>query len=195
MFPRELAAETAQPTSVDDLVVVAATWAALVMAAGLLCCLALAFIEAVVVMSARSRTGWRLACTPQWSRRVVFTLCGLSMMAPGLATGAPIAPGSHGHHGSCEGTCAGRLDGLPLPDLPVANVEGSAFPSGMHIVEPGECLWSIAHEQLRDSDRNDTAAAIARRVHQLYSTNRAVIGKDPDLIFPGTPLTAPEAPS
>ena len=90
---------------------------------------------------------------------------------------------------ACPRRCLGRLDGLPLPDLP-ATERPAAGPR--HRVRPGESLWSIAASQLPPAAAD---ADIARRVTRLYVVNRDVIGPDPDLIFPGMLLVALEASS
>ncbi len=188
---RSGAEQPATPATIDDLVVTAATLVGLVLTAGLLCCLGLALLEAMVTATRRSPAPWRCALTPQWSRRVVFALCGVSMMAPTVVATAPGATGDRGHHDNCAPACSGQLVGLPLPDLPATH-HAVGVPT-VHVVQRGECLWSIARDQLRgDGGRADTSAT-AEHVRRLYLTNRAVIGNDPDLIFPGTPLTAPEA--
>jgi hypothetical protein len=197
-----------QPASVDELVVQLATVLALVLAAGLLCCLALAFAEAVAAAVARApssslisttsirgtRGSWSCPLTPQWSRRVVFALCGVSMMAPAIAVAAPLGASEHRRPDSCSDVCRSRIDALPLPDLP-ATPGHRDIPATVHIVERGECLWSIARQHLRSTDSRADLAATARFVRRLYVTNRTVIGSDPDLIFPGTALIDPEAPA
>lgn len=70
------------------------------------------------------------------------------------------------------------LDGLALPDRPVAPRERPSPVATSVVVRSGDTLWSLA-ERL-DIDWQ-----------QLYRTNRAVIGSDPDLIHPGTRLTVP----
>lgn len=117
---------------------------------------------------------------PPWWRRAVLTVCGLVIATPAAATAA--AAHHTDHHGGCATSCAVRLDGLSLPDLPVAD------PPDRIIVRTGDSLWSLAGDDLgpRASDTE-----IARRVDALYAANRSTIGPDPDLIFPGTHLHAP----
>ena len=193
----------------DDLVVTASAAVGCVLVIGLGCCLAAALLEALVatVGAARPAAAWRCPATPQWARRLVFAACGLGLLAvagPGTATaasaGSPGVPTAVATSGgswpaervaggddACPRRCAGELDGLPLPDLPVVDP-----PSPAHRVRPGESLWSIAASQL---PRDATNTHVARRVNRLYAANRAVIGDDRDLIFPGTLLAAPEATS
>jgi nucleoid-associated protein YgaU len=49
-------------------------------------------------------------------------------------------------------------------------------------------LWNIVHERL---PALASEAVINRHVQALYRANRDVIGTDPDLIYPGTPLVLP----
>lgn len=60
--------------------------------------------------------------------------------------------------------------------------------NSVHIVTPGECLWSIAAALMVDTG-ND--ADIARAWNALYSLNRTAIGPNPDHILPGTVLSVP----
>jgi len=76
----------------------------------------------------------------------------------------------------------------PLKPAP-ASTDGP--PSTQHrtvTVGPGDCLWSLAQQQLGPSA---TAAAIDRQTHQWYAINRAVIGPNPDLILDGQQLQVP----
>ncbi len=117
---------------------------------------------------------------PPWWRRAVLAACGLAIATPAAASAA--AAHDTDHHGGCATSCAVRLDGLSLPDLPVAD------PPDRITVRPGDSLWSLAGDDLgpRAGD-----VEIARRVAALYAANRSTIGPDPDLIFPGTHLHAP----
>ena len=57
----------------------------------------------------------------------------------------------------------------------------------VHVVGPGESLWSIAEA---------TSAADPGRVWRaIWAANRDVIGEDPDLILPGQRLLLPHADS
>ncbi len=56
------------------------------------------------------------------------------------------------------------------------------------VVQAGDSLWAIA---ARDLGASATPSRIARAWPQWWQANRAVLGDDPDLIHPGTSLTAP----
>jgi resuscitation-promoting factor RpfA len=58
------------------------------------------------------------------------------------------------------------------------------------VVRPGDCLWSIAASSL---GAGASTAEIAAEWPRWYAANRRVIGSDPNLILPGTVLTAPAA--
>ncbi|MGH2755152.1 MAG: LysM peptidoglycan-binding domain-containing protein [Actinomycetota bacterium] len=57
----------------------------------------------------------------------------------------------------------------------------------VHRVAPGESLWTIAEHALGTKD----PLRLARYWHKIHRTNREVIGRDPDRIFPGQQLTLP----
>jgi nucleoid-associated protein YgaU len=67
-----------------------------------------------------------------------------------------------------------------------------AHPLGSHVVVRGDSLWSIAEARLLDEHgRAPSAAEVAVAVHDWWSTNRAVIGPDPDRLLPGKVLQPP----
>ena len=59
------------------------------------------------------------------------------------------------------------------------------------VVQPGDTLWDLAARALNAAGRAPTAAQIAATWPRWWSANRAVVGDNPDLLRPGTPLTAP----
>jgi hypothetical protein len=76
--------------------------------------------------------------------------------------------------------------GAPAPDT------APAHPLGAHVVLRGDCLWSIAEARLLDAGgRAPSASEVAAAVHDWWSTNRAVIGPDPDRLLPGQVLQPP----
>ena len=100
---------------------------------------------------------------------------------------------------------ADHLTGLPLPDRaamsgPPAPTAPHAVPDpvapsdppGTHVVSPGDTLWSIASGRLPESAAD---AEVAADVAHWHTTNRAVIGPDPDLLRPGQVLTPPQEPT
>jgi len=62
-----------------------------------------------------------------------------------------------------------------------------------YVVRAGDSLWRIAERTLaaRNGD-SVTSADIARFWPVVYQANRALIGADPNLIFPGQTLQLPE---
>jgi hypothetical protein len=73
----------------------------------------------------------------------------------------------------------------PAPDWPTP-VDGE------HVVLRGDCLWDIAAAHLTaDAGSPPTDAAIADAVATWWTTNRSVIGPDPDLLLPGQVLHPP----
>lgn len=68
------------------------------------------------------------------------------------------------------------------PDLPLGDAR-------VHVVQPGESLWSIAKRLLGGEA---SPARIAREVNRLWSLNESRIGTgDPDLLMVGTKLRLP----
>ena len=87
-------------------------------------------------------------------------------------------PAGSDHHGMI------RLDGLPMPERPVA----SRVQLAPVIVRPGDTLWAIAARHLGPAANT---AQVAAEWPAWYAANRPVIGNDPGLITPGTVLHAP----
>jgi hypothetical protein len=59
------------------------------------------------------------------------------------------------------------------------------------VVEPGDCLWTIAARDLGHAASN---AEIAAEWPRWYAANRTAIGPDPDLLLPGMVLDEPAGP-
>ena len=78
---------------------------------------------------------------------------------------------------------------VPAGDPAPATQAGGSGPSGSYLVQPGDTLWGIAAAHLGPgADDAQVAAAWPR----WYEANAETIGTDPDLILPGTSLTAPD---
>ncbi|MEJ7789983.1 MAG: LysM domain-containing protein, partial [Thermoleophilaceae bacterium] len=59
----------------------------------------------------------------------------------------------------------------------------------VHVVQPGESLWSIANTDLGG---RASPAQIAREVNRIWELNSGAIGTgDPDLLMVGTKLKLP----
>lgn len=80
----------------------------------------------------------------------------------------------------------------PSRAMPTAPAHGSdpvpRATASVVVVQPGDCLWSLAARSLGPSA---TTARTAATWPSWWSTNRAVIGDDPDLLQPGTRLVPP----
>jgi hypothetical protein len=128
---------------------------------------------------------------PVWWRRAVLGACGLSLVSPVAASAVAPGAGAQHHctaHCAAGGTSAFALSGLQLPDLPATRPPATEKSAVVRIVRRGDSLWLIARGTLPPAA---PTASICRRVDALYTANRAVIGPDPDLIFPGMQLTQP----
>lgn len=194
-----------RPLTVDVLVVDAAS---LVLTAALLMLLlsiGLVALETLVgdrlpVVRRVSTVG----CSP-WGRRLALALCGLGIAAPIVSTPA-LAGGDDCGTSACptHALDPGRvgLDGLPMPELPshpapAPALEGpgppqvnvASAPTPQVTVHAGDSLWRIVEREL---PRHASDAAVAVCLDEWYARNRAVIGPEPDLIFPGTELQRPE---
>ncbi|WP_240038104.1 LysM peptidoglycan-binding domain-containing protein [Actinomyces procaprae] len=64
----------------------------------------------------------------------------------------------------------------------------SPAPTPGHTVTAGESLWSITEDLIGPEA---SPAQVAEAWPQLYRANTDVIGSDPELILPGTPLSVP----
>lgn len=121
-------------------------------------------------------------------RRLVLLACGVAVVA---GTAAPVAAAGGGDQGS--------VAGLRLPDRPVGaphsrTVDRPAPPTprtaqsadaDVHVVRPGESLWSVAEQVSRPGTDLDAAW------RAIWDANREVVGDDPDLILPGQHLRLP----
>ena len=138
---------------------------------------------------------------PAAVRRVLTGAVGVGVaLAPALALAAPTTA-----------ALAASAPAAPIPLWPVdppahaaprtpplwpvdvtPRVAARAVSSTSVTVQPGDCLWSIAQQQL---GTDAPPARIAALAHAWFQANRHVIGADPSLIHPGQVLQAPkEAP-
>lgn len=152
----------------------------------------------------RRRTSSGLAAlTPRLWREFVLTVVGVSALSgtalTGTASAGPAAAGPEA--ASADHDPSGRpvpdLAGLRLPDRPSAGRPGAGRPTAGDrnaarprrvTVRPGDSLWAIASRRL---PAEAAGARIARSCHAWYAANRAVVGPDPDLIYPGMSLHPP----
>jgi nucleoid-associated protein YgaU len=92
---------------------------------------------------------------------------------------------------STTATTTTRVAAPVVVTLPAAPPRASRpAPSRAYVVKPGDCLWTIAKRALPPGASN---TAIDRAWRQIYTANRSVIGRDPNLIRPGLALTLPPA--
>ena len=137
-------------------------------------------------------------CTPALVRRVAATAVGVALAAgvaaPALADTGPRTPApARAPAAGTTGPATG-LVGLALPDratgpAPVAASALALRARPVHVVRPGESLWSIS-AALLPADVGD--AAVDRAWHRLHAANRERVGPDPDLVHPGTRLVVPD---
>ncbi len=93
------------------------------------------------------------------------------------------------------GNAAGTVE-VDHPDGSVADPAGDQVREV--VVEPGDTLWELAEEELVDHRQENGAepgvVAVAERVDEIVEVNRADLGGNPDLIFPGQRLDFPPLP-
>ena len=138
---------------------------------------------------------------PHGTRRALAGLLGLGALAIPAATlpagatrleSAPAVASAGVRWGQLHSRPPGAIvHGLPLPDrptgtMPVRTVENRR-PQTV-VVMPGDTLWAIAARSLGP---HASTTAIARAWPAWYAANRSAIGRDPDLIMPGTVLRPP----
>ncbi len=60
------------------------------------------------------------------------------------------------------------------------------------VVRPGDSLWSITERRLEEKTGAAVSdAEVAQAWPSWWQANREVVGEDPDVITPGTPLVPP----
>ncbi|MCW2770907.1 MAG: hypothetical protein JWR27_2340 [Aeromicrobium sp.] len=138
------------------------------------------------------------AVTPRLVRRALFVGAAGALAVSPVHADRGAAPVEH------------TVDGLPLPDRPVtggslpaepmsrrlaptaaAAVRPSSAlrePARQVVVRAGDTLWAIAERSLPPGS---SASDIARACARWHTANHAVIGDDPDLLFPHQRLTPP----
>ena len=125
------------------------------------------------------------------------------------------APATAGHQAGAPLADAGRdLDWPTAPAVPATGPDqqldrpaveppavasgpaaGPAPRAGAVVVRPGDTLWGLAESDLRaGGTAAPTDAQVAQAWPAWWAANRDVVGDDPDLLHPGTPLLPPPAP-
>lgn len=142
------------------------------------------FAATVVIVGAVRGRRWSVLGCPDRLHRALLAGCGLVLLA-----GAPSAADTE-----AAPRAATVLAGLPLPDRPELRGPGSARGPGIDAVavRPGDTLWSIA---VRSLPAGAPATVIDRRWRGIWARNRELVGRDPDLIHPGTELSLPRKES
>ncbi|HYJ66130.1 MAG TPA: LysM peptidoglycan-binding domain-containing protein [Nocardioidaceae bacterium] len=190
------AASTATPADAlaDVAAVLAlAAWLWLLLGAGL------TIAEAVTSGSGR---GLAPRITPAAWRRLVLSAVGIGLLSAPVGT-AQASTGDSSHaitarHSPDRGTAstspADTIRGLPLPDRPLGRLvsrRDQFEPPSIErvVVSRGDSLWAIAERHLGP---DVSIQAIATEWRRWYAVNRACIGPNPNLIYPGMVLHAPE---
>ena len=119
------------------------------------------------------------ALTPDLLRRALFA---------GAVGALALTPAQADRGTSPAHTTQHSLDGLPLPDRPMAMPMAIPPADRFVVVKPGDTLWAIAARSL-PAGVGDTQ--ITEACARWYAVNRSVIGDDPDLIHPSQHLTPP----
>ena len=127
--------------------------------------------------------------TPSFLRRALFLgAAGAFALGPAVA----VSDIGRGAEAPARSVTSQNLDGLRLPDRPLgAGAAASSLPAARPRevqVNRGDTLWSIASHHLGPGA---STAEINVAVKNWYGANRARIGPEPDLIFPGQQLTPP----
>ncbi|MFN8193615.1 MAG: LysM domain-containing protein [Nocardioidaceae bacterium] len=155
---------------------------------------------AVVTDALRQRPAVAVRTCPPGLQRWLLEACGVAVVV-GLA-----GPATAADDGRAHGPVVGlhRLQGLPLPDRPVAVTGAASGRDGRAVdaetppgrtdavvtVRPGDCLWTIAAATLPAGAAD---AEIATRWQRIWALNRSVVGTDPDLIRAGQRLRLPRS--
>ncbi len=198
------------PSPVDAAAPLAAVQSILLITAGLIGWLVLAWTLAVVAIGLMARLPGRPGrrarrllprIAPASFGRLVAAALGVSLIAgtaacavPGTSSAAPSTSSVTATTGSPTSDGSITIDWpdpatVPAPP-PQAGSAGSAEPGGAVVVQPGDSLWRIAERALGPGA---TDAEVDNAWRAWYFVNRSVIGDDPDLIAPGQSLVAPAA--
>ena len=151
---------------------------------------------AAVVAPERGTPGDSAAPQPGFGEPARRTTATSSAAEPGR--GSPPSPvwspasGGRTPHATPVPPTPGWVPAAPRPvRRPALEVIGSraryAAEDG-YVVRRGDCLWDIVGRHL---GAQATPATIAAAIPAWHHANRAVIGRDPDLIQPGITLVAP----
>jgi nucleoid-associated protein YgaU len=155
-------------------------------------------------VTSRSGRGWAPRITPAAWRRLVLAAVGIGLLSAPIGA-AQASSGDRQHvitaryspdQGTASASPAQTIRGLPLPDRPLGRL--TVVPRRDHpaarttervTVRRGDSLWKIAERHLGP---DASAQAIATEWRRWYAVNRACIGPNPHLIYPGMVLHAPE---
>ena len=173
-------------------------------------------LTALLVLAGRlpgltGRAGAALArrAAPTALRRAVEVALGVTVAvgalgaSPAAASGPAAAPPA-----AAQAATAASLDwsapaspAQPDLDWPTAQapttapaaVTPVAAPDPAVVVRPGDTLWGLAEQSLRDAGTAaPTDAQVAASWPAWWSANRDAVGDDPDLLQPGTRLSPPD---
>lgn len=184
-----LAAANRGGTTLDEAVGLAAVFGCWLCAAWFVLAVVCAAVAQVPGAVGRASAVAADVLTPWTLRTMIVAGLGLTMInGPGAAaaaggTGVPGATRALESTAEINGWAVGSRSELDLPPL-----DRPADARSVVVVQPGDCLWSIAAQHL-GGDPAD--AQIAEAWPLWYDANRAVIGPDPNLLQPGQVLAVP----
>ena len=152
--------------------------------------------------------GLALGMTPAWAVNDALPPAVEAEALPGGSEALPLdlrpgfiepAPSAHQAQPVAHEDAATTTPELEVEPEPAVEPAAEATPDDgpgiearatVHVVQPGDSLWSIAAAAL-GPEADD--AQIAVEWPRWYGTNRAALGSDPDLIHPGQELLAPDS--
>lgn len=133
----------------------------------------------------QQRPAGRIALAAASQQQLVATLVGwvlaIGLGSTALAAAAPTAASAEVATGPVAASTATPTMADQAVTRLTATRRAKSMTADRHIVEPGEYLSQIALDELGDGTRWP----------ELYAHNKAVIGPDPDQIFPGQVLRIP----
>lgn len=122
---------------------------------------------------------------PPLAHQLILAGCGVAL-GTGLVSSTAHANSWADSWADSRADSWGEVAGLAVPDRAVDTLNRAH--SAKAEVTRGDSLWSISADHLPTATTN---RGIAVAWQQLYRTNLALIGPDPDLILPGTMLRVP----
>lgn len=197
-----LTAVRTRPAGFEDLVALVAAGSAWIIVAWVGAVLAAEALTTIPGVVGRFAGAWAARLAPAAVRQLARAVLGVGILVGPMAAAAAASPPPMATAGLAALMAPGQGEQLPavgrpdvvapsVVDLAAAEPDPSPPPHHDVVVEPGDSLWSIATDHL---GAGADPAAVAAEWPRWFAANRDEIGRNPDLILPGTRLLPPPPP-